>query len=67
MKKGEFVRTSNRRDYALPPTGRTVLERTKGCRDDVIAIGKIKDIFDGAGITESLYLVSSVKWNGTDN
>ncbi len=60
MKKGEFVRTSNRRDYALPPTGRTVLDALKDAGDDVIAIGKIKDIFDGAGITESLHSVSSV-------
>ncbi len=59
-KKGEFVRTSNRHDYALPPTGKTALDALKEAGFDVIAVGKINDIFDGAGITESYHSKSSV-------
>ena len=59
-KKGEFVRTSNRHDYALKPYGRTVLNALKDARYDVISVGKIRDIFDGEGITESNKSRSSV-------
>ncbi len=59
-KKGEFVRTSNRRDYALKPTGPTVLNALKDAGYDVISVGKISDIFDGEGIAESNHSDSSV-------
>ena len=59
-KKGEFVRTSNRHDYALKPYGQTVLNALKDGGLDVISIGKIKDIFDGEGITRALKSKSSV-------
>ena len=59
-KKGEFKRTSNRRDYALEPTGKTALDALKDAGKDVIAVGKIHDIFDGYGITKSLHSTSSV-------
>lgn len=59
-KKGEFVRTSNRHDYALKPYGRTILNALKDARYDVISVGKIRDIFDGEGITESNKSRSSV-------
>lgn len=59
-KKGEFVRTSNRHDYALKPYGRTALNALKDNGLDVISIGKIKDIFDGEGITRALKSKSSV-------
>ena len=52
-KRGEFKRTSNRHDYALKPTGRTTLDDLKDNGFDVISVGKIIDIFDGEGITES--------------
>lgn len=52
-KKGEFVRTSNRHDYALKPFGKTALDVLKENGYDVISVGKISDIFDGEGITES--------------
>lgn len=57
---GEFKRTSNRRDYALKPTGRTVLNSLKDSGFDVISVGKISDIFDGEGITQSNHSNSSV-------
>lgn len=60
MKKGEFKRTSNRHDYALKPYGTTVLNTLKDNGLDVISVGKIKDIFDGEGITESNASKSSV-------
>ena len=59
-KKGEFVRTSNRHDYALKPFGKTVLNALKEKGFDVISVGKIYDIFDGEGLTESNKSKSSV-------
>ena len=59
-KKGEFVRTSNRRDYALKPTGPTALNALKDAGYDVISVGKISDIFDGEGITACNHSHSSV-------
>ncbi len=59
-KKGEFKRTSNRHDYALKPFGKTVLDFMKEKGFDVISVGKINDIFDGEGITESNKSKSSV-------
>ena len=49
---GNFQRTSNRHDYALSPFGQTTLDFLKEKGFDVIAIGKINDIFNGQGITE---------------
>ena len=59
-KKGEFVRTSNRHDYALKPTGLTALNALKDSGLDVISVGKINDIFCGEGITEAFRSKSSV-------
>ena len=59
-KKGEFVRTSNRHDYALKPTGPTALNALKEAGLDVISVGKINDIFVGEGITQSNRSTSSV-------
>ncbi|OCS92421.1 phosphopentomutase [Caryophanon latum] len=51
---GNFTRTSNRHDYALSPFGRTTMDALKDAGKDVIAIGKISDIFNGAGVTEAI-------------
>ena len=59
-KKGEFKRTSNRHDYALKPFGKTALNALKEAGYDVISVGKIKDIFDGEGITDAYKSKSSV-------
>lgn len=59
-KKGEFKRTGNRHDYALKPLGKTALDALKAAGLDVISIGKIRDIFDGEGITHALKSRSSV-------
>ena len=58
-KKGEFKRTPNRHDYALKPFGRTVLNELKDANKEVIAIGKINDIYVGEGITESILTKSN--------
>ncbi len=55
----EFTRTPNRHDYALEPTDRTVLNELKDNGYDVISVGKIKDIFNGSGITEAYKSVSN--------
>lgn len=52
-KKGEFVRTSNRHDYALKPYEDTALVHLKNAGYTVHAFGKIEDIYDGEGITHS--------------
>ncbi|MBQ7860189.1 MAG: phosphopentomutase [Faecalibacterium sp.] len=49
-----FKRTSNRHDYSLKPPRATMLDVLKAAGRDVIAVGKIYDIFDGEGVTESI-------------
>ena len=51
---GNFKRTANRHDYALTPFGRTTMAEMKDSNLEVIAIGKISDIFNGDGVTESI-------------
>lgn len=58
-KEGNFERTSNRHDYALKPFNRTVLDELKDTDYDVVALGKISDIFDGEGITKSVRTISN--------
>jgi len=50
---GEFVRTANRRDFSVDPTGRTLLDAVKDAGMDTMAVGKIEDIFNHRGITQS--------------
>lgn len=57
---GNFSRTSNRHDYALDPFGHTVLDSLKENGKDVIAVGKINDIFNGQGITDSVRTKSNM-------
>jgi phosphopentomutase len=57
---GNFKRTSNRHDYALKPFDRTVMSELKDAGLDVIAIGKISDIYDGEGVTKSLRTISNM-------
>jgi phosphopentomutase len=51
--KDGFTRTANRHDYAISPFGPTVLNTLKDNDLSVIGIGKISDIYNGSGITES--------------
>lgn len=50
---GNFVRTANRHDYALSPFSDTTLDFLKNAGKSVISVGKIADIFNEKGITES--------------
>ncbi|MBC5637128.1 phosphopentomutase [Ornithinibacillus sp. BX22] len=56
---GAFERTSNRHDYALKPFGKTVMNTLKDENYDVIAIGKISDIYDGEGVTKAIRTVDN--------
>lgn len=57
---GNFTRTPNRHDYALKPFERTVMNELKDAGLDVIALGKISDIYDGEGITEAIRTTSNM-------
>ncbi|RLQ90635.1 phosphopentomutase [Falsibacillus albus] len=57
---GKFTRTSNRHDYALKPFDRTVMNELKDADYDVIALGKISDIYDGEGVTEAIRTKSNM-------
>ncbi|MBY7737350.1 phosphopentomutase [Paenibacillus polymyxa] len=57
---GQFKRTANRHDYALKPFSPTVMNELKDADLDVIAVGKISDIYDGEGVTEAIRTVSNM-------
>ena len=63
--KGNFKRTANRHDYSLLPPKRTMLDAIKEAGLDVIAVGKIHDIFAGRGDTEYVYNKSNA--NGMEH
>lgn len=54
-KSGEFTRTANRHDYSVLPPEPTVLDKMKANGGNVIAIGKINDIYAGCGITQAIH------------
>lgn len=58
-KIGNFTRTANRHDYALDPAGKTVLDELKANGYEVIAIGKIADIFNHRGVTETIKTIDN--------
>lgn len=53
-KREDFVRTTNRRDFALDPPSKSILEKLIDNKLSVISIGKIYDIFNGKGITKKI-------------
>ena len=55
---GSFKRTAHRRDFALPPAGRTLLDHLIAASMPVVAIGKIEDLFAGRGITAAWHTAS---------
>lgn len=74
---GSFVRTANRKDFSIDPIGDTMLDVLKAEGYDVIGIGKIEDIFNHRGLTQSnhtsgnadcieaaLELLKKDYWNG---
>jgi len=54
-KPGKFLRTANRRDFSINPFSHTVLDYAVEAGYDVMAVGKIEDIFNGQGITKSIH------------
>lgn len=52
---GAFSRTSNRKDFSLNPVEKTMLDIIKEAGFEVMAVGKIEDIFNGQGITKSVH------------
>ena len=52
---GAYVRISGRHDYTFDPQGETILDLISAAEQEVCAVGKITDIFNGKGITSSVY------------
>lgn len=65
-KAGAFVRTKNRHDYSVTPPMPTLLDVVKNSGKEVVAIGKISDIYAGCGVTQKI-LASGLEelWNKT--
>lgn len=57
---GKRVRTTDRRDYAVSPTAPTVLDHIKNAGQTVYAIGKISDIFNGQGVSQSIHTTGNM-------
>lgn len=57
---GKRIRTADRKDYAVSPSGKTVLDHVKNAGKTVYAIGKISDIFNGQGISLSVHTESNM-------
>jgi phosphopentomutase len=57
-REGAFTRTANRHDYALPPSGTTLLDAMTAAGKTVHAIGKIQDLFAGRGVTTAVHTKS---------
>ena len=51
---GHFTRTANRHDFSLTPPHDTAMNLLAKAGRDVIAVGKINDIFNGSGVTEKI-------------
>jgi phosphopentomutase len=64
-KHGKYKRTDNRKDFSLKPIGKTMLDYIKEAGMDVIAVGKIEDIFASQGITMSVHTKNNL--DGIDN
>lgn len=56
---GNFIRTSNRKDYSVEPPQKTLLDYATEQGIDVVAVGKIVDIFSGRGITRSVHTANN--------
>ena len=57
---GKRVRTSDRHDYSVDPHAPTMLDHIKAAGKTVYAVGKIRDIFNGQGITDSVHTESNM-------
>lgn len=57
---GKYVRTSNRKDFALDPPKKTMLDYIKESGLNVMAVGKIEDIYNKRGITEAVHIKNNM-------
>lgn len=60
VEDGKRVRTADRKDYAISPSGKTILDSVKDSGKTVYAIGKISDIFNGQGVSISVHTESNM-------
>lgn len=58
--EGKRERTSDRRDYAVTPPEETLLNKVQKAGQEVFAVGKISDIFNGSGVTESVHTTGNM-------
>lgn len=58
---GNYKRTTNRRDFSLKPIKKTMLDIIQAMGQNVMAVGKIEDIFAGVGITEAIHTKSNME------
>jgi len=59
-KSGEYTRTSNRHDYALEPFNKTILDYVKESGSNVMAVGKIEDIYNKRGVTDAVHIKNNM-------
>lgn len=55
LKDGKRIRTSDRKDYAVSPSEKTMLDHIADLGKEVYAVGKIRDIFNGQGVTQAVH------------
>ena len=60
MENGKRTRTSERKDYAVSPSCKTILDQVKDAGKTVYAVGKISDIFNGKGVSISVHTDSNM-------
>lgn len=60
IENSKRVRTSDRKDYAVSPSGKTILDHVKSAGKTVYAVGKISDIFNGQGVSTSVHTDSNM-------
>jgi phosphopentomutase len=60
---GRFTRTGNRHDFAMPPTGPTLLDRLSAAGIPVVAVGKIGDLFAGRGVSRAMPRRPTRRWS----
>lgn len=58
---GDFKRTSNRKDYALDPFNKTILEYIKEDGQNVMCVGKIEDVFNKIGVTHAVHTKNNME------
>ena len=58
---GDFKRTSNRKDYALDPFNKTILEYVKEAGQNVMCVGKIEDVFNKIGVTHAVHTKNNME------